>query len=108
MTSTADGQLLAELWHTAMTLRQQVAEIAATIAETEDEIADTFDRLARSRPQHAGRLHARATHARLIAARGRHQAAHYSSQTAPPMGSQAAARQADGRTTARTAEPPAS
>jgi hypothetical protein len=60
-------------------LRQQLAATAASIAETEDWVADTLDYLARVRPHDADRLHARAAHARLFAARERAQAAVYRS-----------------------------
>ena len=60
-----------------MSLRQQIAATAASIAETEEWVADTLDRLARVRPHDAERLRARAQHARLFAARERHAAAIY-------------------------------
>ena len=64
---------------TSLHLRQQIAATAASIAETEDWIADTLDRLARARPHDAERLRARAAHARQFAARERAQAAIYRS-----------------------------
>ena len=65
---------------TALSLRQQLAATAAAIAETEDWVADTLDRLARVRPQDAERLRARAARARTFAARERAQAAIYRGQ----------------------------
>ena len=62
-----------------MGLRKQLAATAVSVAETEDEVADTFDHLARLRTQEADRLHARAAQARLFAARERAQAAIYRS-----------------------------
>ena len=64
-------------WSAALDLRQQLAATAAAIAETEDWVADTLDQLARVRPDDAQRLHARAAHARMFAARERAQAAIY-------------------------------
>jgi len=69
----------ARAWSTALDLRQQLATTAAAIADTEDWIADTLDRLARIRPHDAERLRARAEHARMFAARERAQAAIYRS-----------------------------
>jgi uncharacterized protein involved in exopolysaccharide biosynthesis len=69
----------ARAWSTALDLRQQLAATAAAIAETEDGIADTLDRLARVRPHDAERLRARAAHARRFASRERAQAAMYRS-----------------------------
>ena len=79
MTDSSDGPSLARAWSTALHLRQQLAATAASIAETEDWVADTLDYLARVRPHDADRLHARAAHARLFAARERAQAAVYRS-----------------------------
>ena len=79
MTDGIDDQSQAPAWSTAMHLRQQIAATAASIAETEDWVADTLDRLARARPHDAERLRARAAHARLFAARERAQAAAYRS-----------------------------
>ena len=79
MTDSSDGPSPARAWSTALHLRQQLAATAASIAETEEGIADTLDRLARLRPHDADRLHARAAHARLFAARERAQAAVYRS-----------------------------
>jgi hypothetical protein len=70
-----------------MGLRQRIAATAASIAETEDWVADTLDRLALARPHDAERLRARATHARLFAARERTQAAIYRAYAGlPPPG----------------------
>ena len=77
MTDSSDGPSPARAWSTALHLRQQLAATAASIAETEEGIADTLDRLARLRPHDAERLRARAAHARLFAARERAQAALY-------------------------------
>jgi len=66
-------------WLAALHLRKQIAATATAIAETEDWVADTLDYLARVRPHDADRLHARAAHARLFAARERAQAAVYRS-----------------------------
>ena len=79
MTDSSDGPSPARAWSTALHLRQQLAATAASIAETEDWVADTLDYLARVRPHDADRLHARAAHARLFAARERAQAAVYRS-----------------------------
>lgn len=93
MTDRIDAERLAGAWSTAMDLRQQIAATAVSIAETEDWIADTLDHLARVRPHDADRLHARAVHARLFAARERAQAAIYRScaGTVPGTGQGAAA-----------------
>lgn len=72
-----DDQSQARAWSTAMHLRQQIAATAASVAETEDWVADTLDRLANARPHDAERLRARAAHARTFAARERAQAAIY-------------------------------
>jgi len=81
-----DDESSAGAWLTAISLRQQIAATAASIAETEDWVADTLDRLARVRPHDAERLHARAQHARLFAARERHQAAIYRAYADLPRG----------------------
>jgi len=62
-----NSERLAGAWSTAVSLRQRLAATAASIAETEDWIADTLDRLACIRPHDAERLHARAAHARMFA-----------------------------------------
>ena len=82
---TFDEERPAEAWLTAMGLRQRIAATAASIAETEDWVADTLDRLALVRPQDAERLRARATHARLFAARERNQAAIYRAHAGLPL-----------------------
>ena len=83
-----DDESLAGAWIRAMGLRQQIAATAASIAETEDWVADTLDRLALVRPHDAERLRERATHARLFAARERNQAAIYRVYASlPPPGS---------------------
>ena len=80
MTDSFDDPSPARTWSTALHLRRQLAATAASIAETEDGVADTLDRLAHVRPHDADRLHARAAHARLFAARERAQAAIYRSR----------------------------
>ena len=77
MRDRTDDERSAGAWLTAMSLRQQIAATAASIAETEDGVADTLDRLALARPHDAERLRARAMRARLFAARERDQAAIY-------------------------------
>ena len=81
MTDRIDDESSARAWSTALTIRQQLAATAASIAETEDWVADTLDGLARVRPHDAERLRARAAHARLFAARERAQAAIYRSRS---------------------------
>jgi hypothetical protein len=90
-----NSERLAGAWSTAVSLRQRLAATAASIAETEDWIADTLDRLACIRPHDAERLHARAAHARMFAARERAQAAIYRSyeDTSRPSRQQREARQ---------------
>jgi hypothetical protein len=78
-----NAERLAGAWLTALDLRKQIAATAASIAETEDWVADTLDHLARVRPRDAERLHARAAHARLFAAQERAQAAIYRSSADP-------------------------
>ena len=80
MADKINSERLAGAWSTAVSLRQRLAATAASIAETEDWIADTLDRLACIRPHDAERLHARAAHARMFAARERAQAAIYRSR----------------------------
>ena len=79
MTDRIDDEGSARAWSTAWHLRQQIEATAASIAETEDWVADTLDRLARVRPHDAERLRARAAHARRFASRERAQAAIYRS-----------------------------
>jgi hypothetical protein len=79
VTNRIDAERLAGAWSTSMELRKQIAATAASVAETEDWIADTLDNLALNRPRDAERLRARAAHARLFAARERAQAAIYRS-----------------------------
>jgi hypothetical protein len=80
-TDRVDDESSAKVLTTAMSLRQQIAATAASIAETEDWVADTLDRLALARPHDAERLRARARDARLFAARERTQAAIYRAYT---------------------------
>ncbi len=77
MSNGSDDQDLARPWPTAMSLRQQMRDTAASIAATEDGVADTLERLARARPPDAARLRARAAHARAFAAQQRARAARY-------------------------------
>lgn len=95
MADKINSERLAGAWSTAVSLRQRLAATAASIAETEDWIADTLDRLACIRPHDAERLHARAAHARMFAARERAQAAIYRSyeDTSRPSRQQREARQ---------------
>jgi hypothetical protein len=79
VTDRIDAERVAGAWSTAMSLREQLAATATSIAETEDSVADTLDHLARLRPQEAERLRARAARARLFADRERAQAAVYRS-----------------------------
>ena len=79
MTDRFGNESPSRAWSAALHLRQQIAATAIAIAETEDWVADTLDYLARVRPHDADRLHARAAHARLFAARERAQAAVYRS-----------------------------
>jgi hypothetical protein len=58
-------------------LRRRLGVTAASVAATEDRIADTLDRLARIRPHDAERLRSRAAHARTFAAEERDRAARY-------------------------------
>ena len=85
-TDRVDDESSAGVWITAIGLRQQIAATAASIAETEDWVADTLDRLALVRPHDAARLRARAMPARLFAARERNQAAIYRANTGLPPG----------------------
>jgi hypothetical protein len=80
VTDRIDDESSALAWSTALSLRQQIADTATSIAETEVWIADTLDRLAHVRPHEAERLRARAAHARGFAARERAQAAIYRSR----------------------------
>jgi len=78
-----NDERLAELRIMGATLRQRLGVTAASVAETEDRIADTLDRLAGARPNDAERLRARATQARLFAAEERARAALYSAAPEP-------------------------
>jgi len=62
---------------TEMNLRRRMRDVAASVAATEDWVADTLERLARARPHDAARLQARAAHARSFAAEERARAAQY-------------------------------
>jgi len=62
---------------TEMNLRRRMRDVAASVAATEDWVADTLERLARARPHDAARLRARAAHARSFAAEERARAAQY-------------------------------
>lgn len=80
VTDSFDDDSPARVWSTALSLRQQLAATAASIAETEDWVADTLDHLALVRPHDAERLRARAARCRMFAARERAQAAIYRSR----------------------------
>jgi hypothetical protein len=56
-------------------IRRQLADLAAAIAGTEDRVADTFERLALTRPYDASGLLARAAQARQYAMLERNRAA---------------------------------
>jgi hypothetical protein len=66
---------LARLQFLAATLRQRMALTAASIADTEDWLAEILDRAARIRPHAAHRLTVMALRARQYAAYERRQAA---------------------------------
>jgi hypothetical protein len=55
-------------------LRRRLAAVAAAIAGTEDRVADTLERMARTRPEDAAGLLARAAQARQYAALERNRA----------------------------------
>jgi hypothetical protein len=74
MSSETDDQ---DFRLTEINLRQRIRDVAASIAATEDWVADTLERLATVRPHDAARLRARAAHARSFAAQERAQAAQY-------------------------------
>jgi hypothetical protein len=60
-------------------LRRQAANLAGSIASTEERVADTLEKVADHRPpDDAKRLRARADEARTYAAKERHRAAEYS------------------------------
>jgi hypothetical protein len=73
-----DEERLDTLRFIGTSLRQRLGVTAASVAVTEERIADTLDRLARVRPHDAERLRSRAAHARLFAAEERDRAARYS------------------------------
>jgi hypothetical protein len=58
-------------------LRRRLGLIAASIAQTEDRLADTLEQVALSRPGEASRLRAHAASARRFAAAERERAADY-------------------------------
>jgi hypothetical protein len=51
--------------------RVRIAVLAGDIAATEEGVADTLERMAEERPEHAKRLLAKAAHARRFAAEER-------------------------------------
>jgi hypothetical protein len=51
--------------------RERIAGLAGDIAATEEGVADTLERMAKERPEHAKRLLAKAAHARRFAAEER-------------------------------------
>ena len=59
-------------------MRRHLARLAAAVAHTDDQVAITLERAALIRPQHAGRLRARAAQARRYAQMERDQAAQLS------------------------------
>jgi hypothetical protein len=63
--------------------RRRLATLVASIAQTEDCVADTLERLALTRPYDAAALRARAAHARQQADLGRSQAATLSQPRQP-------------------------
>jgi len=74
MSSGIDDQ---DFRSTEVSLRQRLGYAAASVAATEEWVADTLERLARTRPHDAARLRARAAHARSFAAEERARAAWY-------------------------------
>jgi hypothetical protein len=78
----ADGtETMREHSRVARTVPSKSAELAGAIASTEEQVADTLDRVAEHRPPHdADRLHAQATEARDYASKERRRAAEYSQQ----------------------------
>ena len=79
MSNGIDDQDLAKSRPTEISLRQRIRETAASIAATEDWVADTLERLAHTRPHDAARLRARAASARSFAAQERALAARWGS-----------------------------
>jgi hypothetical protein len=73
--NSIDDEKLVKLRRAAGELRRRMEAIAAAIAATEDDVAGTLDRLARTRPHDQQRLHARAASARRFAAQERELAA---------------------------------
>jgi len=71
MSNGTDDQDVAEPQLTAISLQQRIRETAASIAATEEWVADTLERLASTRPRDAARLRARAASARSFAAQER-------------------------------------
>lgn len=59
-------------------LRERLAAVAASIACTEERVAETMERMARVRPADAGRLQARAAQARRFATLERNCAVRFS------------------------------
>src|SRR5215475_11531573 len=70
----------------AARLRRRLADAAAEIAATEEDLAATLDSLAATRPRDASRLRARARSAREYAAAERDRAATYGSPALPGAG----------------------
>jgi hypothetical protein len=77
MTFSLDRDWMTRVYDQAADLRYAVADSAATIADTEDNLAATLERLARNRPQHATRLQGKAADARRYAALERQRASRY-------------------------------
>jgi hypothetical protein len=72
-----DDDYVTSLRVTCAGLRQRLGATAASIAATEDWLADTYDRVARERPRDAERLRDAARRARRFAAEERERAAVY-------------------------------
>lgn len=58
-------------------LRRRLASVAASIAHTEDQVAETLERMALAMPEDAVRLRAHAAHARKCATVERDRAARF-------------------------------
>lgn len=81
MNATHDADTLTWLRLQGQNLRARLAIVAGSIAQTEEDLAATLDRLALQRPRDAARLQARAEFARLYAATERERSTEYG---APP------------------------
>jgi hypothetical protein len=83
MTGQDDNDYLSRMLIDPALQRRRLATLAATIAHTEDRVADTLERLALTRPYDATALRARAAHARQKAAQERNRAAAFSHPREP-------------------------